>query len=388
MDNSKRDESFQLYLDKVNIQELLKHAGYVNNRRDGLRYPTYVLLDNDGRRISGSKFIVNPHTNTCYHPPEIRNFNVISFITEHPDIFPEKADNPYRLVHEVCRNILNLPPEERKTSVLEPVGAKPFNINDYDRTYFSKNDWESKKQFGPFFIGRGINLSTQSAFSRSFMLATRKPENDMKKGRTNLSFPMFIPGKSGIVGLEERGYPRLDGSSGYKGMARGSNASEGLWIANLSGKKIGEARNVYWFESAYDAMAYYQMNSKNPDVQKGVYVSTGGNPGVMQMRGMLVAAPMAVHHAAFDNDLAGRQFAANLQDSAKAIDSKVTIIREVPLDGTKDWNDALIRELKEEIEESEQEEKEAAGVDLDADGEVEISESEEKKHHVSRYFGR
>ena len=76
-----------------------------------------------------------------------------------------------------------------------------------------------------------------------------------------------IPGKTDakstdlkdIVGFEERGRARLDGSSGYKGKARGSNSSEGLWIASPNNTELKSAEKVLWFESAYDAMAYYQL---------------------------------------------------------------------------------------------------------------------------------
>ena len=71
---------------------------------------------------------------------------------------------------------------------------------------------------------------------------------------------MVIPGKDdkGIVGFEERGRARADGTS-YKGMARGSNASEGLWLGSPNGTKLQDAKRVFLFESAYDAMAFYQL---------------------------------------------------------------------------------------------------------------------------------
>ncbi len=69
----------------------------------------------------------------------------------------------------------------------------------------------------------------------------------------------------------------MDGSGGYKGKAEGSNSSEGLWIANLTGEPLDKASEIVWFESAYDAMAEYQINPV-----KMVYVSTGGTPARRQ----------------------------------------------------------------------------------------------------------
>ena len=118
-------------------------------------------------------------------------------------------------------------------------------------------------------------------------------------------------GEKKIVGFEERGIPRLDGSSGYKGLARGSNAAEGMWVANLGGRDLGKAKDIFWFESAYDAMAYYQLHRDKREVRKGVFVSTSGNPGINQMQNLLRNAPQATHHLCFDNDRAGRMFAIN-----------------------------------------------------------------------------
>ena len=37
------------FLRRLNIQDVLIDAGYHLNRRDGLRYPSYVRLDSEGR---------------------------------------------------------------------------------------------------------------------------------------------------------------------------------------------------------------------------------------------------------------------------------------------------------------------------------------------------
>lgn len=77
---------------------------------------------------------------------------------------------------------------------------------------------------------------------------------------------------------------------------------------------LTEAKHIYWFESAYDAMAYYQLHQANDkDLRKAVFVSTGGNPTVEQMRGVLTLTLPAKQHICFDTDLAGIEFAKNLQ---------------------------------------------------------------------------
>ena len=73
---------------------------------------------------------------------------------------------------------------------------------------------------------------------------------------------MYIPGQpEKCVGFEERGYPHKDGSA-RKGMAAGTNASEGVWIASPKNTALKVSQRVYVFESAYDAMAFYQIQMR------------------------------------------------------------------------------------------------------------------------------
>ena len=52
------EQKFEDYRNRLNIRDVLTDAGYTLHKRDGLRYPAYVHLDNDGRRIRGDKLIV------------------------------------------------------------------------------------------------------------------------------------------------------------------------------------------------------------------------------------------------------------------------------------------------------------------------------------------
>ena len=326
------DLTYEDYKRRISIQEVLQDAGYHLYRKDGLRYPSYVRLDSDGRRIRGDKFIVCGGGLCCFQPPERRIYNIISFIKEHPDMFADYrvGMSKDRLVNLVCRRLLNLPVEERKARIVEPVKErKPFRLDDYD---IDRSPW----RMNAYFDARGIDKETQKAFAGLYFLASQKGKN-----LYNLSFPTVIPGKEGIVGMEQRGYPRKDGKSAYKGKAPGSNSSEGLWIANLTCSPMSEAREVLWFESAYDVMAEYQLNPR-----RSVYVSTGGAPTDNQICGMLAIAPQACHFLGFDKDEAGRQFVSRFRQVA----AEVGIPRENvqayhPLGPYKDWNEALLAKV-------------------------------------------
>ena len=300
---------------RIDIQDVLRDAGYHFHRRDGLRYPSYVRLDSEGRRVKGDKFIVTQNGKCCFQPPQQKVYNVISFITEHPEFFSEyqAGMNPHHLVNLVCNRLLNQPIEYNMRNIIKPKrDIKPFDIKDYSVLTYQKHNMENIKKFYPFFKSRMIDIPTQKAFAQHFVLASHKTADNKPRFYKNLSFPLHIPSKEGVVGFEERGKPRLDGSSGYKGKALGSNSSEGLWIASPNGTALKDAKQVLWFESAYDAMAYYQLHAPHdPHLGDAVFLSTGGNPTVMQFRGVIKEAQEACHHLCFDNDMAGKQFVAN-----------------------------------------------------------------------------
>lgn len=326
---------------RINIQDLLADAGYSLNKRDGLRYPSYVRLGSDGRRVRGDKFIVTGNGFCCFRPTEQKNYNVISFIKEHPHFFSEYTPgmNTNRLVNLVCNRLLNQPIESRPSVVAERERTRiVFDMKEYERLDFRKDDWESPKAFYPYFKSRGIALDTQHAFSNHFFIATREASNG--KTYSNLSFPLRKPADlTTIVGLEVRGRANAEGKTMYKGMAAGSNATEGLWIANPAGEALDKAKDVYWFESAYDAMAFYQItkgelkHGKNQGTEKelsgldkSVFVSTGGNPSIHQFKGMIAETPEANHHLCFDRDRAGQMFAINfaLTKAGKTFNTHVT----------------------------------------------------------------
>lgn len=323
------DLTYDDFLQRLSIQEVLIDAGYHLNRRDGLRYPSYVRLDSDGRRIRGDKFIVTQQGKCCFQAQQQRVYNIISFIKEHPHFFSEyrAGMSGDRLVNLVCNRLLNHPIENRDTRIIQPKrDIRPFNLDDYDIHKFNPQDRETQKKFYPYFKHRGIDLYTQYAFHRHFCLAAKHRADGATY--TNLAFPLNLPKDTEkIVGFEERGRARMDGSGSYKGKAEGSNSSEGLWIASPAKTLPAAAQDIYWFESAYDAMAYYQLHQKaDKELRKALFVSTGGSPSQQQFKALIKAAPNACHHLCFDRDRAGKVFAVNfaLTHAGKVFTSNLT----------------------------------------------------------------
>jgi hypothetical protein len=353
--------TYEDYKSRLSIQDILVDAGYSLNKRDGLRYPSYIKTDSQGRRIRNDKFIVSGAGQCCFQPPVQRNYNIISFIKEFPEKFADYQPgmDKDRLVNLVCCRLLNEPVEDRQSRIVTSLPPQdPFRIDDYSLHHFKGDDRESQKAFYPYFASRGINLSAQYAFHHAFLLASKEKYG---KSYTNLSFPMRIPaiGLEGapknteIVGFEERG--RAINGKAYKGMARGSNASEGMWIASPLNTKLENAKEVYVFESAYDAMAFYQLHTDKEStltskekyyMKASVFASTGGNPSAKQLEGLMKTAKDAVFHVGFDMDEAGQKFAKQFSTLAGKLNIPQTrIIREEAVGGFKDWNDQLLAEI-------------------------------------------
>lgn len=304
------------FLQRLDIRDVLLDAGYRQNRRFGLRLSSFIRTDSEGKRIRGDKFVITQHGKCCCQPPRQKEYNVVSFIKEHPHLFAEYHEgiNPDRLVELVCYRLLHYPIPEQETRTGQPQrDTRPFDIADYNIQKFDPQDRGTQEKFAPYFEKRGIDLCTQQTFHRDFCLATRHSEDGQR--RTCLAFPMTLPEDADkIVGFEKRGHAYTDGNSSYDDMTEGNHSGEGVWIASPAWTALSEAKHIYWFESAYDAMAYYQLHQANDkDLRKAVFISTGGNPTVEQMRGVLTLSLPAKQHICFDTDLAGIEFAKNLQ---------------------------------------------------------------------------
>lgn len=308
-----KELTYDDFLQRLDIRDILIDAGYHRNRRFGLRLPSFVRTDGEGRRIRGDKFIITQQGKCCLQPFRQKEYNVISFIKEHPQLFAEYREgiDPDRLVKLVCSRLLNLPVEEREDAIVQPKqDIRPFDIADYDLYKFDPQDEATQKKFAPYFENRGINLCTQQAFHRDFCLATRHSEDGQR--HTCLAFPITLPEDADkIVGFEERGYASADGNDS---MIEGNHSDEGVWIASPDRTPLSEAKHIYWFGSTYDAMAYYQLHqAKNQELRKAIFISTGGEPTEKQIRGVLELTIPARQHICFDNDHVGIVFTENLQ---------------------------------------------------------------------------
>ena len=231
------------FLQRLDIRDVLLDAGYRQNRRFGLRLSSFIRTDSEGKRIRGDKFVITQHGKCCCQPPRQKEYNVVSFIKEHPHLFAEYHEgiNPDRLVELVCYRLLHYPIPEQETRTGQPQrDTRPFDIADYNIQKFDPQDRGTQEKFAPYFEKRGIDLCTQQTFHRDFCLATRHSEDGQR--RTCLAFPMTLPEDADkIVGFEKRGHAYTDGNSSYDDMTEGNHSGEGVWIASPARTALSEA---------------------------------------------------------------------------------------------------------------------------------------------------
>ena len=120
------------FLQRIDIRDILLDAGYRQNRRFGLRLSSFIRTDNEGKRIRGDKFVITQHGKCCCQPPQQKEYNVVSFIKEHPTLFAEYYEGMdlNQLVDLVCSRLLNIPVEEEyEVPIVQPTGDPSVRHN-------------------------------------------------------------------------------------------------------------------------------------------------------------------------------------------------------------------------------------------------------------------
>ena len=177
--------------------------------------------------------------------------------------------------------------------------AKEFDLAQWER----QSGTEHINDIIGFFTGRGITHETVEDFAEFIELVKNKGQvPDGTPYPTNIGFPYRVPRSNCIAGYELRGF------GGFKGKAEGTNSRSGLWLADFSDGRPSRVRKVFFFESALDAMAFYQQKQEELYLEQCVFASTGGSFSDMQVKGTMDYFARATAVDCFDNDLQGRLY--------------------------------------------------------------------------------
>ena len=164
------------------------------------------------------------------------------------------------------------------------------------------------------FSERGLSDETVRRFA-PFVSLIRDKRNGNFDGY-NIGFP-YTDADGQVKGYEIRGY------GGYKSKAAGTDSSSAAWVADFSGGNPEAVRSVFICESAFDAMAFHQMNRSrlHPDV---ALVSLGGTFADNQITGVMNRFPNAKAFDCFDNDIAGRIYGLRMIGLMEGIPMRIS----------------------------------------------------------------
>ena len=297
----KQTVNFKDLKTKVGVDDIAYYLGYRLDRSAGVgRYIEMVLPDTTGHK---DKLIIkNPKekaAQTYFRRNGAKGGDVVSLIRENLNSFHESGRNEWEIIGKVMARFANEPiPDYGDSLYLAKAGYSDNRVFD-PKLYETKEIGSDLSEVMAFFAQRGINEETVAVFA-PFIKQIRDSCHTTYK-QFNIGFSYTEAGKDKVVGYEIRGF------GSFKSKATGTNSMTGAWIADLSqGGEPADIRNVYFAESAYDIMAFYQLNHLRLDAAHSVFVSLGGTFSDGQVKGIMSHYSEAKAMDCFDNDLAGR----------------------------------------------------------------------------------
>ena len=290
--------SFKDLKRQVGIDDVAFHLGYQLNRHAGVgKYIELILPDAHGGKLDAI-IISHPREKEMqryFHRNGSSKGDVVDFISENLYRFNKVGRNQWEVIGKVMADFANMPVVDNRVYA-NSLGAiaQEFNPKRYVGEPISSNP--------DYAMGilkeRGLTQETINLFSNHISIV-RDTQN--KFGLPIIGFPYREPGNDKVVGYE------LRGDRGFKGKAAGTNSTTAMWVTGIPSalNNPENVNRVYFCESAYDAMAFYQANRAKIDLPHSAFVSVGGALSNRQVSNVMDHFCLAKAVDCFDNDLAG-----------------------------------------------------------------------------------
>ena len=289
--------NFRELKSRVGVDDVAYALGYRLDRKAGVgKYIELVLGDNLNRRDT---IIVSNRRDKAaqtFFRRDGSKGDVVTLIRENLNSFNVSGKDDWQKVAKVMARFANMPEPEYKEDREYVKSSTVSHIFDESRYEVKPVD---PKRIPRIFSQRGISDESVRRLA-PFMSLIRDTRNENFDG-FNIGFPYTESAESGIKGYEIRGL------GGYKSKAAGTNSSSAAWVADLSGGKSYLVKSVFFFESAFDAIAFYQVNKAQLNSNIAL-VSIGGTFSDRQITGTMDRFPNARAFDCFDNDVAGRVY--------------------------------------------------------------------------------
>lgn len=284
--------SFQDFRDKISIQQIADLLGYKHNKSGGVAY--YDMILGDFKNPTDEIIIYNPNNpskSTYFSRQTGKGGNLINFVEAHLNEL-NATQTGFKGVNEVLNKFLGNDLNVKQIlSTIEPVKThrfnleywKPSNIQDCSVLYLKNRRHLSSRTIDDFATRCHI-----------YTVGTNK----------HVGFPFRKPGSMEITNFEMRNY-FASNNQNYKGFCTGGDKSTSCWIANFCDYK--DITDLYLFESAIDAMSFYELKGFTRDTTSG-FVSFGGYVSQSQIDALVKAFPSVKFHLCYDNDAMGQCF--------------------------------------------------------------------------------
>lgn len=314
---------------RVGIDDVAYSLGYRLDRKAGVgRYIELVLGDGANRR--DTIIVSNPRNKAAqtFFRRDGRKGDVVTLIRENLDSFFVTGKDEWQKIAKVLARFANMPEPEYKEDREYVNSARTSHVFDKSRYEVKPLDQECIPKI---FSQRGIADETVRSLA-PFISLIRDTRIENFDGY-NIGFPYTEACDSTVKGYEIRGM------GGYKSKAAGTNSSSAAWVADLSGGNNGLVKSVFFCESAFDAIAFYQMNRARLSDNIAL-VSLGGTFSDRQITGVMERFPNARAFDCFDNDLAGRVYGLRM----------MALLENIPLKITKTGNGLMVEAKGKSIE--------------------------------------
>ena len=287
--------NFKELKSRVGVDDVAYALGYRLDRKAGVgRYIELVLGDGQNRQDTIIVSNRRDKASQTFFRRDGSKGDVVTFIRENINSFNVFGKDDWQKVAKVMARFANMPEPEFKEDreyVRVATMHQSFDESRYEVKPIDLN------RIPRLFSQRGISDETVRNLA-PFVSLIRDTKNENFDG-FNIGFPYTDSAQSAPKGYEIRGM------GGYKSKAAGTNSSSAAWVADLSGGNSYLVKSVFFFESAFDAMAFYQVNKAQLN-DKIALVSIGGTFSDKQITGTMERFPNAKAFDCFDNDLAGR----------------------------------------------------------------------------------
>lgn len=287
--------TFQEYRDRISIGEMAEHLGYKRDPGGGRTYLCYYLGSPDNKEDEIVIYNPNiPGKNTYFSRKGNDKGNLIDFILNRLNRFPSTSRPGKKGVLDVLETYIN-----GSSHIIREANSSRKQISS---PKFNYSYWDPK----PLLDSNNYYLTKIRKLSPETVADFQSKLHIYVVGKSNhIGFPFRHPGQMEITNFELRNYFEKDNVN-FKSFCTGGDKSTSCWIANFV--PFNEVDSIYLFESAIDAMSFYEIKHFNK-LTKSAFISVGGHVTQGQIQSLKKAFPnVATWYCCYDKDASGQCF--------------------------------------------------------------------------------